>query len=135
MSEPIWIDEAAILAIHSRQLAEHGGGDGTRDSGLLDSAINRAKNLYHYGNPPPSIEDMAAAYAYGIAKNHPFIDGNKRSALVACILFLNRNGYDISVSMEDCYIAILKLAEGITSEAELSAWITKNLVVTPQSHQ
>lgn len=132
MLEPIWISFEAILSIHSRQLAEHGGGDGTRDAGLLESAINRAKNLYHYGNPPPSIEDMAAAYAYGIAKNHPFIDGNKRSTLVACILFLNLNGYDITAPLEDCYIAFLKLAEGIIGEAELSAWISANLVSKTQ---
>ncbi len=127
MQEPIWIDEKAILSIHSRQLSEHGGGDGVRDAGLLESAINRAKNLYFYGNPAPSIEDMAAAYAFGIAKNHPFIDGNKRTALVACILFLNINDFDISVTMEDCYIIFLKLAEGMITEAELSAWISENI--------
>lgn len=128
MLEPIWISEQAILAIHSRQLAEHGGGDGTRDAGLLDSAINRAKNLYHYGSPMPSMEDMAAAYAFGITKNHPFIDGNKRTAYVACRLFLNLNGYDIEASREEKYITFLQLAEGMIGEAELSAWLSKNLV-------
>ena len=127
-AEPIWIDESSILSIHSRQLAEHGGGDGTRDRGLLASAINRAKNLYHYGNPVPYITDMAAAYAYGIIKNYPFIDGNKRTTLVACRLFLQLNGFDIKVSQQDKYITFLKLAEGIIGEAELSSWLSVHLV-------
>ena len=128
MPEPKWINESAILAIHSRQLAEHGGGDGTRDAGLLESAVNRAKNLYHYGDPAPSIADMATAYAYGIAKNHPFIDGNKRTAYVSCRLFLKINGHDIHATQEEKYITTLKLAEGIIDEAELSAWIKQHLI-------
>lgn len=127
MQEPLWIDKNAIINIHSRQLAEHGGGDGVRDSNLLESAITRAKNLYYYGNPPPSIEDMAAAYAYGVAKNHPFIDGNKRTALVVCILFLNMNECDITAPLEECYIVFLKLADGSLTEEDLSTWFTNNL--------
>ena len=128
MPEPIWIKQEAILAIHSQQLAEHGGGDGIRSVELLESALGRPQNLYHYGNPAPSIADMAAAYGYGISRNHPFIDGNKRTALVACRLFLRLNGHDIKASQVEKYTIFLSLAAGDISEAELSAWLTKNIV-------
>ena len=96
MMEPIWIEELVVIAIHSRQLAEHGGIDGIRDQGLLESALFRPKNKFNYGNP--SIFDLAAAYGYGIAKNHPFIDGNKRTYYVVTRTFIIMNGYDIQAS-------------------------------------
>ena len=128
MSEPIWIKDDVVLAIHRRQLAEHGGGDGVRDSGLLDSALNKPKNLYHYNNPEPDLAALAASYAYGIARNHPFIDGNKRTAFVVCRLFLKLNGASLTASQEEKYNIFLKLAAGDLSEQELANWITRYLL-------
>ena len=128
MSEPIWIKDDVVLAIHRRQLSEHGGGDGVRDSGLLDSALNKPKNLYHYNNPEPDLAALAASYAYGIARNHPFIDGNKRTAFVVCRLFLKLNGASLTASQEEKYNIFLKLAAGDLSEQELANWITRYLL-------
>jgi len=127
MSEPVWIRDDVIIAIHRRQLSEHGGGDGVRDLGLLDSALNKPKNLYHYNDPKPDLAKLAASYAYGIARNHPFVDGNKRTAFVACRLFLKLNGADIEVSQEGKYNTFLKLAAGEISEEELVEWISSHL--------
>lgn len=96
MIAPIWVEEAVIIAIHRRQLAEHGGSDGIRDRGLLESALFRPKNQFAYSSP--NIFDLAAAYGYGIVKNHPFIDGNKRTSYVVMRTFLKLNGYDIQAS-------------------------------------
>ncbi|MGL5074500.1 MAG: type II toxin-antitoxin system death-on-curing family toxin, partial [Waterburya sp.] len=93
MSVPIWVEEEVVIAIHLRQLAEHGGSDGIRDRGLLESALFRPRNLFNYGNS--TIFDLAAAYGYGITSNHPFIDGNKRTSYVVMRTFLKLNGYDI----------------------------------------
>ena len=128
MSEPIWIKDDVVLAIHRRQLAEHGGGDGVRDSSLLDSALNKPKNLYHYSNPEPDLAALAASYAYGIARNHPFIDGNKRTAFVVCRLFLKLNGTNLTASQEEKYNSFLTLAAGNLSEQELANWITSHLL-------
>ncbi len=128
MSEPVWIKDDVVLAIHRRQLAEHGGGEGMRDSGLLESALNKPKNLYHYRNPKPDLALLAASYAYGIAKNHPFVDGNKRTAFVVCRLFLKLNGTDLTATQEDKYNIFLKLAAGDLSEQELADWITRFLL-------
>lgn len=128
MSEPVWIKDDVVLAIHRRQLAEHGGGEGVRDSGLLDSALNKPKNLYHYNNPEPGLAALAASYAYGIARNHPFIDGNKRTAFVVCRLFLKLNGANLTASQEEKYNTFLKLAAGDLSEQELASWITLYLL-------
>ena len=120
----VWILEETVTAIHSRQIAEHGGSDGTRDVGLLQSALARPQNLLAYGEDV-DIGALAAAYAYGIAKNHPFIDGNKRTALVVMRTFLAANGVDFMASQQDKYVTILKLAEGSLDEEQLAAWVRK----------
>lgn len=124
MSEPIWLRLEAILATHDDQLAEHGGGVGVRDQGLLESALARPLNLYAYGEP--SLPKLAAAYAFGIAKNHPFVDGNKRTALVAAELFLGVNGWDLTATDLECVEVFLSLAAGEITEEELAVWIDRN---------
>ena len=121
-----WLPKAAVLAMHARQLAEHGGGAGIRDDGLLESALQRPENKMAYGEP--DIADLAAAYAYGIAKNRPFIDGNKRTALVASRTFLLYNGYQITATREDRLRTFLSLAEGSLSEDQLAAWFRQHLL-------
>ena len=127
MAEPLWILEDVVYAIHRRQIAEHGGADGVRDHGLLESALTRPKNLYYFNPPSSDIAALAAAYAYGIVRNHPFFDGNKRSALVACHLFLKLNGMDLSASESEKYLIFMKLAAGELSEEELASWIASHL--------
>lgn len=122
----VWILEGTVSAIHSRQISEHGGSDGLRDEGLLLSALARPQNLLAYGENV-DLAALAASYAYGIAKNHPFIDGNKRTALVVMRTFLAANGIDFTASLEEKYIMFLKLAEGSISEDELTEWIRKNI--------
>lgn len=128
MAEPTWIRDDVVLAIHRRQLAEHGGSDGLRDAGLLESALARPKNLLAYSELEPDLADLAAAYAFGIARNHPFVDGNKRTAFVVCRMFLKLNGRDIDASQEDKYSTFLSLAEGSLGEQELGQWIREHLV-------
>ena len=127
MTEPQWISDTLARAIHYRQLAEHGGLDGIRDEGMLLSALARPRQLLAYGDPPPDVAAMAAAYAYGIARNHPFLDGNKRTAYVVCRTFLIINGQDIEATQEDKYLTFLQLAEGTLSEEELAAWLREHL--------
>ena len=126
MSEPVWITKEISLALHRRQLAEHGGSDGIRDEGLLESALKKPQQSHTYGNPPPDICSLGAAYAFGIAKNHPFIDGNKRTAYVIMRLFLIRNGRDLTASKEDRYYATLALAAGEHTEESFAAWLREN---------
>jgi death on curing protein len=121
-----WLPKGAVLAMHARQLAEHGGGTGIRDEGLLESALQRAQNNFECENPDGA--DLAAAYAYGIAKNHPFVDGNKRIALVAARTFLLLNGYQITASKEDRANTFLALASGALSETELASWFRKHKI-------
>ena len=121
-----WLPKAAVLAMNARQLAEHGGGAGIRDDGLLESALQRPENKMAYGEP--DIADLAAAYAYGIARNHPFIDGNKRTALVASRTFLLYNGYQITATQEDRLRTFLSLADGSLSEDQLAAWFRQHLL-------
>lgn len=123
MSDIVWLLEEAVRAIHSRQISEHGGRPGIRDEGLLLSALARPQNLAAYGDPPPDWAALAASYSYGIARNHPFIDGNKRVALVAARTFLLINGADLVASQEKKYVTFLRLAEGRMSEDELAGWI------------
>lgn len=120
-----WIDKTVVLAIHEEQLNEHGGGAGIRDVGLLESALARPENLAAYGQP--DVADLAASYAFGIAKNHPFVDGNKRTAAILARLFLVLNGHDVQVSEADVVVAFLALAAGEMSEAELAGWLRENL--------
>jgi death on curing protein len=126
MDDPIRISKELALAIHQRQLAEHGGADGVRDGGLLDSALARARNRFAYEDPIPSIPALGASYAFGIARNHAFIDGNKRTAYVVCRTFLLLNGYDLTADRVERYQTFLSLAEGSLSESELAEWLTRN---------
>ncbi len=123
--EWVWIDPAVVLAVHEEQLAEHGGAAGVRDAGLLESALARPRNLAHYGEP--DVCELAAAYAFGLARNHPFIDGNKRSAFVATELFLLLNGWRLVASDADCVLVMLSLAAGDIDEAPFSAWLRERV--------
>jgi death on curing protein len=127
MNEPLWISKRAVLAMHSEQLAEHGGSDGIRDETLLDSALDKPHNVFAY-EEAPDIFRLAASYAFGIARNHAFIDGNKRTALVVSITFLDRNGWDIVATKEDLYLTFLHLAEGTLKEASLADWFRNHAV-------
>jgi death-on-curing protein len=126
MDDPIWISADLALAIHKRQLAEHGGADGVRDHGLLESALNRPRHLFAYAEPTPEIPALAAAYAFGVARNHAFIDGNKRTAYVVCRTFLVLNGYDLAATREERYQIFLALAAGDIDEPQLADWLTKH---------
>ena len=110
------------MAIHGRQIAEHGGQDGVRDLGLLESALARPLNIHAY-EPEADISRLAAAYAFGIVKNHPFIDGNKRTGYVVMETFLIRNGFQLSATPTEKYLTFLQLAEGSITEEELAAWL------------
>lgn len=113
--------------MHSAQLAEHGGSDGIRDETLLDSALAKPLNVFAYADQP-DIFRLAASYAFEIARNHAFVDGNKRTALVVSLTFLDRNGWDIPAAKEDLYFTFLHLADGSLNEEELAAWFTKHAV-------
>lgn len=128
MVEIKWLLEETVYAIHKRQIAEHGGSDGVRDNGLLLSALARPQNLFAYSVETPDISALAASLAYGIAKNHPFVDGNKRTALVVSRTFLLLNGFNIEASQEEKYLTFLKLAEGNLTEEELADWFREKLV-------
>lgn len=121
-----WIALNAALAMHQEQIAEHGGTEGVRDQGLLESALARPQNLLAY-RENVDLSALAASYAYGIAKNHPFLDGNKRTALVVSIAFLNLNEFDFDAPPPETYARFLGLAEGIVSEDDLAEWIRKRL--------
>ena len=122
----VWIAESVVLAIHEAQLAEHGGMAGVRDENLLASALARPRNLDAYGDNP-DVAAVAAAYAFGIARNHPFFDGNKRTAFVLMELFLNLNGGILEASDADCITTMLALAAGDLSEENLVAWLREHL--------
>lgn len=122
-----WIRLEAVHAMHKRQIAEHGGTTGTRDEGLLQSALSRPENLFAYGGDDVDVAALAASYAFGIAKNHPFLDGNKRTALVVSITFLNVNGYDFDAAPAETYRMFLGLADGTVSEDELADWF-RNMI-------
>lgn len=128
MTEPawIWVAEAVALAIHDRQLAEHGGSEGVRDPGLLASALARPRNAAAYG--APDAADLAASYAYGIAKNRPFIDGSKRTAWVVARLFLALNGRKLTFSPAEAVATVEALAAGIMDEQQLADWFRDRIV-------
>ena len=130
----VWISRQLALATHDRQLAEHGGGSGVRDDALLDSALARAQQLHAYGEPPPDLADLAASLAYGLARNHPFVDGNKRTAHVCYRVFIALNDGQLSATDEEKYIAMLGLAEGSTSEAEFAAWLRPRIRIDAGGH-
>jgi death-on-curing protein len=125
VKEPRWLNASIILDIHAEQLSLFGGADGIRDIGLLDSALNRPLNKYSYGET--DIAALAAAYAFGIARNHPFVDGNKRAAFAAIVVFLGLNEIDFDVAPADATAMILSLAAGEVSEDGLARWIRDNL--------
>lgn len=119
-----WVDREVLLVLHDESLAEHGGGIGIRDMGLLESALMRPENLAVYGKP--DYAELAASYGYGLAKNHPFIDGNKRAAFLAVGLFLYINGYRLTATQSDATKAVLSLAASEKSEEEFAQWIREH---------
>jgi death-on-curing protein len=121
-----WLLESVVLAVHEAQLAEHGGGTGIRDEGALRSALVRAENREAYGEDADAA-DLASAYGFGIARNHPFIDGNKRTAFVAMELFLDINGWGLEADDDACIAATEGVAAGTISEAELAEWIRRQI--------
>jgi len=124
-----WIDEPLVRALHSEQLAAHGGGGGVRDAGLLDSALQRPRNLAAYGAPDAAA--LAASLAFGVARNHPFVDGNKRTAFVAAATFLELNGWRFGASEAEVVVTILALAAGEMPEDALAGWFRANSVALP----
>lgn len=127
----VWIEKPLVLMLHDRQIAEHGGLGGVRDDGLLQSALARPQQLFAYGDPPPDLADLAASLAHGIAKNHAFVDGNKRTAFVAYRTFLALNQMSLEASADEKYTTILALAEGTLSESEFAAWLRAHLRLDP----
>ncbi len=127
----IWIGRTLALAIHDRQLAEHGGGSGVRDEGLFEGALARPQQRHAYGDPPPDLADLAASLAFGLDRNHPFIDGKKRTAHVCYRVFIRLNGGDLVASEEEKYAMMLGLADGSISETEFADWLRTRIVVAP----
>lgn len=125
MTNWTWVDSEVVLAIHDEQLAEHGGATGVRDVDGLESALARAANLASYGNP--DVAALAASYAFGIARNHPFVDGNKRTAYVVAELFLALNGMGLIASDASAVLNMLALASGEIGEDEFAAWLRDNI--------
>jgi death-on-curing protein len=126
MSDWSWVSSDVALTAHREQLAEHGGGDGIRSPDLLESAMARPRNVVAYGEPDAAA--LAAAYAYGIGRNHPFVDGNKRTALVVSETFLMLNGYGLNAGDAEIVVAFLALAAGELSEEELADWFRERIV-------
>jgi len=124
MREPVWVLDEIVESVHSMLLAEHGGGTGIRDKALLDSALARARHKFSYDSDI-SIFELAAAYSFGIAKNHPFVDGNKRTAFTIGTLFLEINGFKLNATEVDATITFENLATDIINENELSSWFKK----------
>jgi death-on-curing protein len=129
LKEPIWIREKDALALHEQQIVLFGGAAGVRDAGLLDSALARPKNLFAYAERPLTMAELAAAYAFGISSNHPFLDGNKRTAMHVSFVFLEFNGVLIRATPEDACLTFLGLAAGKISEPELALWFARNTEV------
>jgi death-on-curing protein len=119
-----WLSRRIITSVHVKQIQRHGGGHGIRDEGLLDSALARPQNLAAYEEP--TIFELGASYAFGIARNHPFVDGNKRTAFVAAALFLRLNGQILGADQAETAVVFLRLAAGELSEAELAEWLRRN---------
>lgn len=121
----IWLDRSVMLAVHDEQLAEHGGASGVRDEGMFDSAMSRPQNLAAYGEP--DVAALAASYGFGLARNHPFVDGNKRTAFVAVELFLWLNGQQLTADDGDCVLTMLSLASGDMPEEAFAQWLRERL--------
>jgi death-on-curing protein len=124
MKTPVWVLRETVLTLHEQSLAEFGGAAGTRDEGLLDSALGKPENLFTYDKP--TIFDLAASYGFGLVKNHPFIDGNKRVGFIVAVVFLELNGYHFQATEADAAVRTLALAVGEMSEAEFAAWLKAN---------
>lgn len=120
---PYWLTLREILAIHDLQIAHHGGATGVRDMGLLESAMARAQNIAAYAEEAPALSVLAAAYGSGIVRNHPFVDGNKRTGLMAAFVFIERNGGKVIASPEEAYFAFYDLAAGKLPEDGLAQWL------------
>jgi len=128
VKEPRWITELSLVLLHAEALAEYGGKEGLRDEGMLQSALARARNLFFYQDVS-NLAVLAAAYAFGIARNHPFIDGNKRAALLTIGLFLEKNGFELEVSKIAATQVILQLAAGELDEKALANWISEHMKI------
>jgi death-on-curing protein len=126
----IWFSRELVLAIHDRQLAEHSGSSGVRDENLLESALARPQQLYAYGDPLPDLADLAASLAYGLARNHPFVDGNKRTSAVACETFIELNGARLTAQDAELFPVFLDLAEGKLKAEEFAAWLRPRILTT-----
>jgi death-on-curing protein len=125
VSEPEWVLRDTVLRFHERLLTEFGGGSGIRDEALLDSALNRPKNLFLYGNP--SLTELAGSYAFGLIRNHPFVDGNKRIGFAVSALFLLLNGKTLISDENDAFLQTLALAAGQITERDFAIWLQENV--------
>jgi death-on-curing protein len=124
MKGPVWVSRETVLALHDQLLAEFGGATGLRDEGLLASALSRPEHLFTYGKP--SVFDLSASYAFGLVKNHAFIDGNKRVGFLVAALFLEINGWRLHADEADAAVRTFALAAGAMDEAEYAAWLKAN---------
>jgi len=131
MKAPVWVRRDVVLAVQEMLLAEHGGAAGLRDEGMLDSALGRPENLFAYGKP--TVFELAASYAFGLAKNHPFIDGNKRIGFATGIIFLELNGYVFTATEVDAVLKTLALAASELTESAYAAWIQANSRRVPRA--
>lgn len=127
----IWGDRQLALTIHDRQIGDFGGAAGMRDDNMLKSALEMPQQLFAAGDPAPDLADLAASLAFGLSRNHPFVDGNKRAAYVSCETFIELNGGELVATLEEKYITILALAEGRMSVEEYGRWLRKRIVMRP----
>jgi death-on-curing protein len=128
VNEPFWLDETIVRAMHEDQLAQHGGLTGIRDNNLFLASLDRPKNLLAYGEPTPTTLDLAAAYGYGFAKNHAFVDGNKRVAFVTMATFLELNGYSLNIPETEVVLMMERLAIGKETQESIAEWLQENCV-------
>lgn len=126
-TDPIWLNRQILEVLHADQIMEHGGSLGIRDEGMLESALARPQQKRHY-EPNTDLAALSAAYAFGIAKNHPFVDGNKRAALVSAYTFLAVNGFELEAPEPETVTMILGIADGSVSEEDLASWIRSHLI-------
>ena len=137
ITSPVWVEKEVVIALHKAHLAEFGGKEGFVSEAMLDSALAKPINRFNYASPENFsalvIATLASSYAFGIIKNHPFIDGNKRTSLIVCLLFLRLNGYSLNSNEEEKYDIFMRLASNELSEKELSVWLENNLSELPES--
>jgi death-on-curing protein len=126
MNEPVWVRQDVVLNMHDEALMLHGGLEGVRDLGLLESALARPKNLFVYSEQPPSLARLAASYAKGIVANHPFVDGNERTAFTISVTFLKLYSLNLTATKEDRVLTFWNLAAGVISEEQLTLWFEAN---------